>query len=159
MNAKLSMIAATAAVAVSLALTATLPAGAQSPNAASSGNTVSMREDPNASALFGPLVKAYYEFCVAELGKGANKVNVDAFEKKSFALFRSIAVSKGVNPDALQEHLKAIPRQIVQIVQRDPKTLDSLQTFTDALVGPDWDTACSRSPECSAQRDAAARQK
>ena len=157
MTAKLSLIAATAA-AVSLALTAALPAGAQSPNGAAPGSTVSMREDPNASALFGPLVKAYYEFCLAELGKGAGKVDVGAFEKKSYALFRSIAVSKGVNPDALQEHLKAIPRQIVQIVQRDPKTLDSLQTFTDALVGPDWDTACARSPECSQQRDAAAHQ-
>ena len=155
MTSKLSMIAATAAAAVALTLTAALPAVAQ-PSGPPAPGSINERDDARTSPLFGPLMKAYYELCVAELGKGADKVDVTAFEQKSYALFRSIAVSKGVNPDALQEHLKAIPRQIVQIVRRDPKTLDSLQTFTDALVGPDWDTACARSPECSAQRDAAA---
>jgi hypothetical protein len=167
MTAKLPIIVA-AAAAMALALTTVAPASAQPSSSAppssappsgiaQPGNTVSFREDPNPSAspLFGPLMKAYYELCVAELGKGADKVDVADFEQKSYALFRSVAVSKGVNPDALQQHLKGIPREVVLIVKRDPKTLDSLQSFTDALVGPqDWAAACVKSPECSRQRDA-----
>jgi hypothetical protein len=150
MTAKLAMIAA----AITLALAAAPPAGAQASGGPEPGSGISEREESTASPLFGPLIRAYYDLCVAELGKGADKVDAAAFEQKSYALFRSIAVSKGVNPDALQAHLKDIPRQVILIVKRDPKTLDSVQTFTDALVGPDWATACARSPECSAQRDA-----
>jgi hypothetical protein len=157
MTAKLPVIAAVVALALAAPAAAQPSSSAPPSNIAQPGNTVSFREDPNPSAspLFGPLMKAYYELCVAELGKGADKVDVAAFEQKSYALFRSIAVSKGVSPDALQEHLKLVPRQVVQIVKRDPKTLDSLQTFTDALVGPqDFAAACAKSPECSRQRDA-----
>jgi hypothetical protein len=151
MPAKLPMI-----VAATLVLAAAVPALAQTPSLPPPGGAISEREQARTSALFGPLMKAYYELCVAELGKGADQVDVAAFEQKSYALFRSIAVSKGVSPDALQEHLKAIPRQVVQIVKQDPKTLDSLDNFIDALVGPDFATACAKSPECSRQREAAA---
>jgi hypothetical protein len=153
MTAKLALIAA----AVALTLAAAPLAGAQVSNGPPPGSSISERDDARSSPLFGPLMKAYYELCVAELGKGVDKVDAAAFEQKSYALFRSVAVSKGVSPDALQEHLKAIPRQVVQIVKQDPKTLDSLDNFIDALVGPDFATACAKSPECSKQqRDAAA---
>jgi hypothetical protein len=154
MPAKLPLIAA----AIALTLAAGPATYAQAPSTAPPGNPVGEREDARSSPLFGPLIKAYYELCVTELGKGADKVDAAAFEQKSYALFRAVAVSKGVSPDALQEHLKAIPRQVILIVKRDPKTLDSVETFTDALVGPDWASACARSPECSQQQKDAARQ-
>jgi hypothetical protein len=150
MTAKLLLLAA----AATLALAAAPPAGAQDSNGPPQGKAMSLREETNASPLFGPLVKAYYALCVAELGQGADKVDAAAFEQKSYALFRSVAVSKGVNPDALQAHLKDIPRQVIMIVKRDPKTLDSVESFTDALVGPDFASACARSPECSRQMEA-----
>jgi hypothetical protein len=152
MTAKLPLMIAAAA----LALAAAPLAQAQDSSGPPQGKAMSLREETNASPLFGPLVKAYYQLCVTELGAGADKVDPAAFEQKSYALFRSIAASKGVNPDALQAHLKDIPRQVILIVKRDPKTLDNVESFTDALVGPDFKTACAKSPECSKQMAAAA---
>jgi len=34
------------------------------------------------------------------------------------------------------DHLKLIPRQVVQIVKEDPHVLDSYQNFVDATFGP-----------------------
>lgn len=150
MTANPPVLALAVAVAA-LALAAAPQAYAQTPGAPQPG-TISEREEARTSPLFGPLMKAYYELCVTELGAGTDKVDVAAFEQKSYALFRQVAVSKGVSPDALQAHLKDIPRQVVLIVKRDPKTLDSLDSFTDALVGPDFASACARSPECSQQQ-------
>ena len=148
MTAKLHLMISAAA----LALAAAPLAQAQDSSGPPQGKAMSLREETNASPLFGPLVKAYYQLCVTELGAGVDKADPAAFEQKSYALFRSIAVSKGVSPDALQAHLKDIPRQVVLIVRRDPKTLDTLDTFTDALVGPDFAAACARSAECSQQQ-------
>jgi hypothetical protein len=36
----------------------------------------------------------------------------------------------------MQDHLKLIPRQIVDIVKEAPHALDSFETFTEALIGP-----------------------
>ena len=36
----------------------------------------------------------------------------------------------------MQDHLKLIPRQVIQIVKEDPKVLDSFESFTDAMIGP-----------------------
>ena len=68
--------------------------------------------------------------------QGPAKVDVAGYEQQSFALFRDFGKSMGVPPEHMQDHLKLIPRQIVQIVKEDPHVLDSYQNFVDAAFGP-----------------------
>ena len=59
-----------------------------------------------------------------------------ALEAKSFAIFRDFAVSKGMDPDAMQDHLKLIPGQMIKVVREDPSVLASYDSFADAIFGP-----------------------
>lgn len=81
-------------------------------------------------------IRAFYALSVETLGKGTQGVDVAAYEQKSFAIFRAFGAEFGLGPEQMQDHLKLIPRQVVQIVRDDPHTLDSFETFTDALIGP-----------------------
>lgn len=81
-------------------------------------------------------VRAFYALSVATLSPGAPPVDVAAYEAQSFAIFRTLGASMGGSPEAMQDHLKLIPRQVVDIVKADPKVLDSFETFTEVLVGP-----------------------
>ena len=81
-------------------------------------------------------MRAFYDLSVATLGRGAKKVDVPAYEQKAFAIFREFGVARGIGAAAMQDHLKLIPRQVVQIVKDDPSVLDSYESFTAAMVGP-----------------------
>ena len=125
-----------AGLALAAALAA-LPAGAfaqHAPPAPSASNTVDIqggdawRKDPH--------MRQFYDAVVAAYAGGAAKVDAAALEKTSFAIFRDFAVSKGMNPDAMQDHLKLIPRQMIQIAKDDPKVLANFDDFLDALFGP-----------------------
>lgn len=83
-----------------------------------------------------PHWRSYYDMTKEAFAQGPAKVDVGAYEQKSFALFRDFGTSKGVPPEHMQDHLKLIPRQIVQIVREDPHVLDSYQNFVDAAFGP-----------------------
>ena len=83
-----------------------------------------------------PHMHAFYDTAVAAFSQGPSKVDVSAFEQKSFAIFRAFGTARGVPPDAMQDHLKLIPRQVVQIVKEDPKVLDSYANFVAATFGP-----------------------
>jgi hypothetical protein len=80
---------------------------------------------------------AFYDTTVAAFANGPTKVDVTAFEQKSFAIFREFGVAKGVGAQAMQDHLKLIPRQVVGIVKDDPKVLDSYANFVAAVFGPE----------------------
>ena len=114
------------------------PAGHAPPAAAPAGpTTVNMQgNDPKAWAADAH-IHAFYDVTVAAFAQGPAKVDVDAFEQKSFAIFREFGVAKGVGAAAMQDHLKLIPRQIVGIVKEDPKVLDSYDNFILALMGPE----------------------
>jgi hypothetical protein len=71
-----------------------------------------------------------------EMLRAANRVEVDAYEQKSYAIFRAFAESLGADPAGMIDHLKAIPREMVVIVKRDPKVLDTYESFLVALRGP-----------------------
>ncbi len=129
MTANRSIIAA----AFALSLAATAPALAQPQSSAPA--TANMQASGAEQAFFDGLMSEYYTLSVAEL-KGRAHVDAGDFEKKSYALFRAYASAHGASPDGLQNHLKAIPRQVVQIVKEDPKVLDSRQNFSNALNGP-----------------------
>ena len=83
-----------------------------------------------------PHMHAYYDLTVATFAKGAD-IDVDAYEAKSFALFREFARANGANEQGMVDHLKLIPRQVVGIVKEDPAVLKTYDAFWAALAGPD----------------------
>jgi hypothetical protein len=127
-------VAAVLLTAVALAPAAQAQHGARPPGAAE-GRTVDIQGDPRAF-INNPHIHAFYDLSVATLRPGAPALDVAAYEAKSFAIFRALGASMGGKPEAMQDHLKLIPRQVIQIVKEDPKVLDSFENFTDAMVGP-----------------------
>jgi hypothetical protein len=83
-----------------------------------------------------PNLHAFYDLSRAQLGKGAGPLDFNDYQAKSFVLFRAMGAHMGMTPDQMQDHLKLIPGQMVQIVKEDPKVLDSYANFVAALVGP-----------------------
>jgi hypothetical protein len=83
-----------------------------------------------------PQMRAFYDESVATLANGT-AIDVDAYEARSFAIFREFARAQGKNEQAMVDHLKLIPRQVVDIVKEDPKVLKDFDSFWAALAGPD----------------------
>jgi hypothetical protein len=83
-----------------------------------------------------PHMHAYYEETVATF-KNETDIDVDAYEARSFAIFREFARANGMNEAAMLDHLKLIPRQVVGIVKENPAVLNSYDAFWAALAGPD----------------------
>jgi len=83
-----------------------------------------------------PHMRAFYDTTVATFANGTN-IDVDAYEAKSFAIFREFARANGGNEEAMLDHLKLIPRQVVSIVKENPAVLKSYDSFWAAMVGPD----------------------
>ena len=125
-----------AACATALAVLAASPAAfAQHAGAAPTGATVTLQGGA-AEWIKDPHWHTYYDMTKEAFAQGPSKVDVAGYEQKSFALFRDFGKSMGVPPEHMQDHLKLIPRQIVQIVREDPHVLDSYQNFVDAAFGP-----------------------
>ena len=123
------------ALAFSIALVAT-PALAQhsAPPASAPPRTASMQGDPS-KFVDNDYMRRFYALSVSTL-KGAAAPDLDAYEQKSFAIFREFGTAMGVGPEHMQDHLKLIPRQVAQIAKDDPHVLDSFDAFTEAMVGP-----------------------
>jgi hypothetical protein len=83
-----------------------------------------------------PQMHAYYDLTVATFSKGTD-IDVDAYEAKSFAIFREFARANGANEQGMLDHLKLIPRQVVGIVKENPAVLKDYDAFWAALAGPD----------------------
>lgn len=83
-----------------------------------------------------PQMHAYYDATVTAFAHGTD-IDVNAYEAKSFAIFREFARAHGVSEQAMLDHLKLIPRQVVGIVKENPAVLESYDSFWTALVGPD----------------------
>ncbi|WP_309604057.1 hypothetical protein [Phenylobacterium sp.] len=83
-----------------------------------------------------PHMHAFYDLSREAFANGPAKVDVDGFEQKAFAIFRDFGPTMGMAPLKMQDHLKLIPRQVVQIVREDPKVLDSYANFVAATFGP-----------------------
>ena len=120
------------------ALGAAPAAWAQHPGAPppAGGTTVSLQGGDDDAWRKDPHMRQFYDTVVAAFAKGPNQVDAPALEKTSFAIFRDFAVSKGMNPDAMQDHLKLIPRQMIQIAREDPSVLKDYDSFLNALFGP-----------------------
>jgi hypothetical protein len=83
-----------------------------------------------------PHMHAYYDETVATFRNGTD-IDVDAYEARSFAIFREFARANGMNEAGMIDHLKLIPRQVVGIVKENPTVLNSYDAFWAALAGPD----------------------
>ena len=78
----------------------------------------------------------FYALTKAAFERGPAEVDVATYEQRAFAIFRDFGEKTGVGADRMQDHLKLIPRQVIQIVKDDPKILDSYDNFILALMGP-----------------------
>jgi hypothetical protein len=123
-----------AAAAATAVLAAAVPAFAQAP--APDGSVTVHMKDAEQAGINDPHMHAFYELTRTAFAKGPAKVDVDAYEQKSFAIFRDFAPAMHMSPEGMVDHLKLIPRQVVQIVKEDPKVLDSYRNFVDATFGP-----------------------
>lgn len=83
-----------------------------------------------------PHMHAYYDLTVATFANGP-EIDVDAYEAKSFELFREFARANNKNEATMLDHLKLIPRQVIGIVKEDPAVLNDFDSFWAALAGPD----------------------
>jgi hypothetical protein len=81
-------------------------------------------------------MRAYYDATVATFANGT-EIDIDAYEAQSFAIFREFARANGASEEAMIDHLKLIPRQVVDIVKENPAVLKNYDSFWAALSGPD----------------------
>jgi hypothetical protein len=88
------------------------------------------------SWIADPHMRAFYAAVKAAFDKGPANVNAAALQAKSYAIFRTFAVSRGEDPDRMQAHLADIPNQVVQIARENPTVLDSYDNFVAAVFGP-----------------------
>lgn len=107
---------------------AALPAEPGKPSASMQGDQASWIADSH--------MHAFYNLTVAAFAKGPSGVDRPRFERESRLIFRDFAASRGISPDAMEDHLKLIPGQVIQIVTDDPKVLASYDNFVVAVFGP-----------------------
>jgi hypothetical protein len=126
-----------------LALVAALaaaPVAALAQPSAPSPKTYDMRDDASAW-IADPNVHAFYQATVEAFAHGPEHLDRAAYEARSREIFRALALSRGWPPEKMQEHLKAIPGEMVTIVTRDPQALASYDSFVVALFGPQGSAA------------------
>lgn len=83
-----------------------------------------------------PYMRAYYDATVATFANGTD-IDIGAYEARSFEIFREFARANGRSEQGIVDHLKLIPRQVVEIVKADPSVLKDYDAFWAALAGPD----------------------
>lgn len=88
------------------------------------------------SWIADPHMRRFYDTARAALAGGPAKIDLPAFEAASRKIFRAFAAARGADPDAMEDHLKLIPGQVVQIAREDPTILDSYDNFVAAIFGP-----------------------
>jgi hypothetical protein len=103
--------------------------------AAAAPATVNLQGEQQ-SWINDPHMHAFYDLTVAAFAGGPAKVDQADFQAKSFALFRAFAAARGMKPEAMVDHLKLIPGQVVQIAKEDPEVLKSYPNFVAAVFGP-----------------------
>ena len=81
-------------------------------------------------------MRAYYDITVDTFADGLD-IDVGAYEARSFTLFREFARANGMNEEGMIDHLKLIPRQVVDIVKENPAVLQNYDSFWAALAGPE----------------------
>ena len=97
--------------------------------------TLDMRE-ADRSWIDDPHVHDFYRLTVDAFAHGPDPLDRAAYDKNSRKIFRALAASRHMSPDAFEQHAAAIPGQMIEIVTRDPQTLATYDAFAIALFGP-----------------------
>jgi hypothetical protein len=127
---------AVAGLAATLILALAVPAAAQPAPAAPAAPAAASLQGDQASWIADPHMHAFYELTVQAFAQGPAKLDEAAYTQKAYAIFRAFAVSRGVPPEHMVDHLKLIPGQVVQIAREDPEVLKSYENFAAAIFGP-----------------------
>jgi hypothetical protein len=104
--------------------------------AASGQAAINLQGNDTAAFFANPNTHAFYDLSVKTFAKGPKGVNFAVYQDQSYALFRALGASMGVPPAMMQDHLKLIPGQMVQIVTEDPGVLKDYDSFVTAMMGP-----------------------
>jgi hypothetical protein len=104
-------------------------------HASTQPTTVSLQGGPIPTCR-DDLVRGFYQITVDAFSNGVERVDLSKYEAASFAYFRTTPNTMGLNSEQLVDHLKDIPRQLVQIAKDDPKVIESCENFILALAGP-----------------------
>ncbi len=134
----------TLALAMAAALTAAPLAGA-SAQTPSAGQTFDLRDDAS-GWIKDPHVYRFYQLTIDAFAKGPAKLDRAGYEQRFNDIFRDFAIERHIPPAAMADHLKRIPGEMIQIVTRDPKTLDSYDSFVVALFGPQPQESAAAAP-------------
>jgi len=124
-----SLALATAAVLALAPVALAQPQGAAS-------STANLQGNDEQAWINDPHMHAFYQQTITAFAQGPGKVDVAGYEQKCFAIFRDFAPRMHMTPEGMVDHLKLIPRQVVQIVKEDPHVLDSYDNFVAATFGP-----------------------
>ena len=128
MTFKLFAVAGLALALCAPSLALADPAPADAPKTASmQGGQQAWINDPHTHTL--------YQLTVAAFANGPAHVDKVKFKQDAYAIFRDFGRSTGMGADAMVEHLKLIPDQLIQIATEDPKVLDSYDRFIAAVFG------------------------
>jgi len=136
MTVKFRSLIAAATVALAMAAPVlSTPVWATDPAPAAAPATANMQGDES-MWIKDPHIHAFYHLAVAAFANGPANVDKARFERDAFAIFRDFGRTTGMGADAMQEHLKLIPDQVIQIATEDPKVLTSYDAFIAAVMGP-----------------------
>ena len=126
----------TIVLAFAASLLAVSPALAQpAPTPKAATPTYDMR-DESAAWINDPNVHAFYQATVEAFAQGPDRLDREAYLKRSREIFTALAVAHGMPTEQLLNHVKAIPDEVIVWASRDPHTLDSYDNFVVALFGP-----------------------
>ncbi|HEX3701367.1 MAG TPA: hypothetical protein VHV27_11925 [Phenylobacterium sp.] len=126
-----------AGLAAALSASAFAQPQAHDPNPGPNSGSVTRSLQGDGGWRTDPHIRELYEASVAAFAKGPAQVDRAAFEARSHEIFARFAVAHGVKPEAMQDHLKLIPGQIIQIATEDPEMLKSYDKFVVAIFGPE----------------------
>jgi hypothetical protein len=122
---------------LAVGLTAVLGSSAFADPSAPAGPAASANMQGDQSAWINdPHTRAFYDLTVAAFANGPAALDKAKYEQDSRRLFRDFGKSMGMSPDAMEDHLKLIPDQVIQIATDDPKVLTNFDRFIAAIFGP-----------------------
>lgn len=113
------------------------PAALAQHQQAQGSSTASLQGGSNNPWRNSPYMHKFYDLAVATCAKGCTSADLPDFQTKSMAIFADFGTAMHVGPKGMQDHLKGIPAQVIQIATEDPKVLSSYDKFWLAMVGPD----------------------
>lgn len=124
-----------ASAALALALIAGPASQAWAAEADKASSTADMQGGQQ-SWINDPHTHQLYALTVAAFANGPAAVDKAKYKSDAMTIFRDFGRARGVGAEAMADHLKLIPDQMIQIATEDPKVLASYDAFVAALFGP-----------------------